>query len=141
MVLELAVLHIFNKRKVELGHKVFVHVEKDVADHNDAVLDLLPDTVEFTQELLFVCLPDILRNRLQKLHRCVLNRLVKHLSVLMEDQGVGRTVKFLVTKTTGLLVVDLVDRILDGLPVLLSLRALHVGIAHATAVNQKLVLR
>ena len=51
MVLELAVLHVFYQGQVELGHIVLVHVEKNVTDHDDALLYLFPDSIEFTQEL------------------------------------------------------------------------------------------
>ena len=84
VVLELTVLHILDEGKVELGDEVFVHVKQDVSDHDDAVLDFLPNTIELAQELVFMRLLDVLRNWLQQLHRCVLNRLVKHLPVLVQ---------------------------------------------------------
>ena len=64
MVLELTVLHVLNQRQVELGHVVLVHVEQDVADHDDALFDLLPYAVELPQELLVVGHFDILSDRL-----------------------------------------------------------------------------
>ena len=82
---------------------------------------------------------DILSNRLQKLHRGVLDTLVEHLSVLVKHQAVGRAVELLVGQATRLLVVDLIDGVLDRLPVLLCLGALHVCIPHLVPVNQKLV--
>ena len=59
--------------------------------------------------------------------------------MLVEDQTVGRAVELLIRERTGLLVVNLVDGVLDRLPVLLGLRSLHVCIAHFVSVNQKLV--
>lgn len=46
MVLELTILHVLDEWKVELGHIVFVHIEKNVADHYNALLDFLPDSIE-----------------------------------------------------------------------------------------------
>ena len=46
MMLELTVLHVFNEWQVELWHVVLVHVEQDVADHHDALLDFFPDSIE-----------------------------------------------------------------------------------------------
>jgi len=139
MVLELAVLHVLDQGQVELWHVVLIHVEENVPDHDDALFDLLPDSVEFAQKLLVMVAPDVLPYRLQKLHRGVLDAFVEHLSVLVKHEAVGRAVQLLVRQAAGLLVIDLVDGILDGLPVLLRLGALHVSIPHLVPVNQKLV--
>lgn len=96
VVLELAVLHVLDKRQVELGHVVLVHVEKDVSDHDDALLDLFPHSVELPQELLIMRQLDVLRNRLQKLDRGVLDAVVEHLTVLVEDEVVSSAVELLV---------------------------------------------
>lgn len=140
-MLELAVLHVLYERQVELGHVVLVHVEKDVAYHDDALLDLLPHSVELTQELLIMRQLDVLGYWLQKLHRGVFDAVVEHLTVLVEDEVVGSAVKLLIGERTRLLVVNLVDGVLDRLPVLLGLGTLHVGVAHLVPINQKLVCR
>ena len=139
MVLELTILHVFDEWQVELGHIVLVHVKKDIADHDDALFNLLPNPVELPQELLVVSHFDILADRLQELHRGVLDTFVEHLSVLMEHETVGGPVELLIAQTARLLVVDLVDGVLDCFPVLGDLRALHVSISHFVSVNQKLV--
>ena len=139
MVLELTILHILNQGQVELGHVVLVHVQEDVSDHDDALLNLLPDPVELAQELLIVIHFDVLGDRFEKVDRGVFDAVVKHLSMLVEHEGVGGAVQFLVAETARLLVVDLVDGVLDGLPVLLGLRALHVGVAHLVPINQEFV--
>ena len=48
MVLELTILHVFDEWQVELGHVVLIHVKKNIADHDDALLDFLPDAIELT---------------------------------------------------------------------------------------------
>ena len=82
---------------------------------------------------------DVFSDGLQKLHRGVLDALVEHLAVLVQHQAVGRAVELFIGQTTRLFVVDLVDGVLDGLPVLLSLGALHIRVPHLVPVNQKLV--
>lgn len=139
VVLELRVLHVFHQRQVELGHVVLVHVQEDVTDHHDALLDFLPDAVELTEEQVVVGEFDVLGNWLEQLDGGVLDAVVEHLPVLVENEAVGRAVELLVRETARLLVVDLVDRVLDRFPVLLRLRALHVCVAHLVTVNQKLV--
>ena len=59
--------------------------------------------------------------------------------MLVEDEAVGCTVELLIRERTGFLVVNLVDSILDCLPMLLGLRSLHVCITHFVPVNQELV--
>ena len=54
VVLELTVLHVLDQGQVELGHIVLIHVEEDIADHDNALLYLFPDPVEFAEELLVV---------------------------------------------------------------------------------------
>ena len=48
MVLELTVLHVLDEWQIELGHVVLIHVKKDITDHDDALLDFLPDAIELT---------------------------------------------------------------------------------------------
>ena len=60
--------------------------------------------------------------------------------MLVEHETVGRAVQLLVGETGRLLVVDFEDGVLDGVPVLLGLRALHVCIAHLVTVHVELVL-
>ena len=48
MVLELTILHVFDEWQIELGHVVLIHVKKDISDHDDALLDFLPDAIELT---------------------------------------------------------------------------------------------
>ena len=139
MVFKLTVLHVLNQRQIELRHIILVHVEQDVADHDNALLNLLPNAIELSQELLIVGHFDILSNWLQELNRGVLNAFVEHLSVLVENEAVGGPVELFVAQTACLLIIDLVDSILDGLPVLLGLRALHVRVPHLVSVNQELV--
>ena len=139
VVLELRILHVLHQGQVELRHVVLVHVQQDVSDHHDALLDLLPDAVELFEELLVMVALDVLCDRLEQLNSGLLDAVVEHLAVLVQNQRVGGPVQLFVRQTTRLLVVDLVDGILDGLPVLLGLGSLHVGITHLVAVNQELV--
>ena len=139
MVLELAVLHVFDQWQVEFGNVVLVHVEQDVTDHHNALFDLLPDAVELSQELLIVSHLDVLTNRLQQLNRGVLDTFVEHLTMFVEHKTVGRAVELLVRQAARLLIVNLVDGVLDRFPVLLSLGALHISIAHFVPINQELV--
>mmetsp|Transcript_14926 Transcript_14926/g.18773 ORF Transcript_14926/g.18773 Transcript_14926/m.18773 type:complete len:278 (+) Transcript_14926:1471-2304(+) len=141
VVLKLTILHVLDQGQVELRHVVFVHVEQDVSDHHDALLDLFPDAVELSEELLVVSDADIVCDRSQQLHSGLLDGFVKHGTVLVEHQVVGSAVKLLVAERACLLVVDLIDRVLDRLPVLLRLVSLHVCVAHFVSVNQKLVGR
>ncbi len=82
---------------------------------------------------------DVFRNRSQKVHRSFLDAVVEHLTMFVKNQVVCRPIELLIRKRRRLLVVDLVDSILDCLPVLLGLGSLHVGIAHLVTINQKLV--
>ena len=59
--------------------------------------------------------------------------------MLVQDKIVCRAVQLFVAERARLLVIDLVDGVLDRLPVLLRLRSLHVRIAHLVAINQKLI--
>ena len=59
--------------------------------------------------------------------------------MLVEDEGVGGAVELLIAETAGLFVINFVDGVLDGFPVLLGLRALHICVAHLVPVNQKLI--
>ena len=52
---------------------------------------------------------------------------------------ISSAIELLVREGASFLVVDLVDSILDSLPMLLSLRSLHVGITHLVAVDKELV--
>lgn len=82
---------------------------------------------------------DVLTNWLEQLYRGVLHTLIEHLTVLVKDQAVRRAVELLIAETAGLLVINLVDRVLNCLPVLLCLGALHVCVAHFVAVDEELV--
>ena len=139
VVLKLAVLHVFNQWQVELWHVVLVHVEEDVSDHDDVLFDLLPDAIELSQKLLVMLHLDVFSNGLQKLNRGVLDAIVQHLTMLVEHQAISRAVQLLIRQAARLLVVDLEDGILNGLPVLDCLRSLHVCVTHLVSVNQKLV--
>ena len=46
MMFELTLLHVLYQRKIELWHEVFVHVKKNISDHDYALLDLGPDPIE-----------------------------------------------------------------------------------------------
>ena len=83
MMLELAVLHVLNKWQVELWHIVLVHVEQDISDHDYAFFDLLPDSVELSQELLVMCVLYVLSDGPQKMYRGVLHAVIEHLSMLV----------------------------------------------------------
>ena len=84
---------------------------------------------------------DLLSDGLQQLKSGRLNVVIKHLSVLMQDQTVGSPVQLLVGQLRGLVIVDLVDGFLYGLPVLERLVLGHDSIAHFVSVNQELLLR
>lgn len=81
---ELTVLHVFHKWQVELGHIVFVHVEKYVSNHHDALFDFLPNAVEFFQKLLIVVHFNFFCDGLEQLHSGVLDTVVEHLTMLVE---------------------------------------------------------
>lgn len=82
---------------------------------------------------------NVLSDGLEQLNCRLLDAFVEHLAMLVKNEVVSGAVQFFVTERAGLLVVDLIDRILDSLPMLLSLGALHIGIAHLVAIDQKLV--
>ena len=84
MVLELAVLHVFDKRQVELWHIVLVHIQQNVPYHHNALLDLLPDAVKLAQELLIVVQLDVLCYWLQQMDCGLFDSVVEHLTVLVE---------------------------------------------------------
>lgn len=86
MVLELTVLHVLHQGQVEFWHVVLVHVQKDVPDHDDALFDLFPDAVELLEELLVVILPDVLGDGLEQLDGRLLDAIVEHLSVLVQNK-------------------------------------------------------
>jgi hypothetical protein len=91
-MLELTVLHVLHERQVEFWYVVLIHVEQDVPNHHDALLDFLPDAVKLFQELLVVVLLDVLSNGLEQLHSSVLDAVVEHLTVLVEDEAVRSAV-------------------------------------------------
>ena len=121
VVLKLTILHVLNQWQIEFWHIILVHVQQNVTDHNDALLNLLPNSIELSKKLLIVGHFDILTDWLEQLHRGVLHTLIQHLPVLVQNKTVGSTVELLIAKTTCLLVVDLVDSVLDSFPVLLCL--------------------
>ena len=139
MMFELTLLHVLYQRKIELGHEVLVHVQKNISYHNYALLNLGPDSIELLQEFLVRSGNDVLCDGLQKFHGCIAHAVIKHLSMFVQNQMVSSAIELLVRQGTSFLVVDLVDCILDCFPVLLNLRTLHVCISHFVPVNQKLV--
>ena len=139
VMLKLTVLHVLHERQIELGNVVFVHVQENVADHDNALFNLLPYAIELSQELLIMGHFDVLTDRLEQLHRCVLHTFVEHLAMLVQHQAVGSAVKLLIAQTARLLVVNFVDCVLDSFPVLLCLGALHVCVAHFVPVDQEFV--
>ena len=139
-MLELTVLHVLDEWQIELGHVVLVHVEQDVADHHNALFDFFPDSIELAQKLLVMVQLDVFGNRLEQVNGCLLYSVVEHLAMLVEHETVGRAVQLLIGETRCLLVVNFEDGVLNGVPVLLGLRALHVRIAHLVTVHVELVL-
>ena len=59
--------------------------------------------------------------------------------MLVENQAVSSAVELFVGERTRLFIVNLIDGILDSLPVLLSLLALHIRIAHFVAIHKEFV--
>jgi hypothetical protein len=53
-VLKLARLHVFHCLQLELGHKVFVHVQEDIFNHDDAELHVRPDPIKSFEELIIM---------------------------------------------------------------------------------------
>ena len=60
MVLKLAVLHVFNQGQIELRDKVLIHVEQYISDHDNALLDLLPNAIELSEKLFIMGLSQII---------------------------------------------------------------------------------
>lgn len=85
VVLELRILHVLHQGQVELGYVVLVHVQEDVSDHHDALLNLLPDAIELFEELLVMVALDVLSDRLEQLDRGLLDAVVEHLAVLVQN--------------------------------------------------------
>ena len=83
MMFELTLLHVLYKRKIELGHEVLVHVQKNISYHDYALLNLGPDSIELLQEFLVRSGNDVLGNGFQKFHGCIAHAVVKHLSMFV----------------------------------------------------------
>lgn len=83
-MLELGSLHVLHRLKLQLWDKIFVHVQKDVFDHDDAELDIGPNAVEALQKVVVVGCRYLLRDWLEDFDCCRFDVVVEHLSVLME---------------------------------------------------------
>jgi hypothetical protein len=95
--LELARLHRLHILVVlHLGHKVLVHVEQEVLDHDDYVLFEGPHVGDLFQQVLVGHRDQSCSDGLQHLDGGLLDVLVKHLPVLVEYQVVACTVQLLV---------------------------------------------
>ena len=58
--------------------------------------------------------------------------------MLVQNKVVGCSVQLFVTEARGLLILNLVDRVTDRLPVLAGLVASHVAVSHFLAVDLEL---
>jgi len=139
VVLELRILHILNEGQVKFGHIVFVHVKKNVPDHHKALLYFFPQTIQLPQELIVMCKGYLFGDGLQKFGCGLFDPIVQHLAMLVENQAVSGAIQFFVTEGTRLFIVNLIDGVLDCLPVLLSLLTLHVCISHFISIYEEFV--
>ena len=76
MMLELTSLQLVHARKLHLRHIVPVHVHKDVLDHDDAELDLLPELIHALEYVFIGALLETLDHRLKELYRGLLDPLI-----------------------------------------------------------------
>ena len=130
--LELRRLHSFDRQVVlHLGHKVLVHVEKDVFDHDNHVFLQVPHFRDFLDQILIWLIQETLANGLEHLDGSLLDVLVEHLTVLVQDHVVGSSVELLVGELGCFLLVNLLDGILDDVPVTESLISVQGVVSHA----------
>lgn len=77
MSLELSHLQMLYTRQLHFRHVVLVHVHKNVLDHDDAQLLLLPDLIDPTQEIVFTATEQLLHYGVKKLDGCLLDTVVE----------------------------------------------------------------
>ena len=136
---ELTGLHVLDSLQFEFGHKVLVHVEQNVLDHDDAELHVGPNSVQHFQKLVIVRVQNLQRNRLKNFNRRGLNVIIKHLSMFVQDEAIGSPVELFVGERARLVTVDLEYGISDCFPMLRRLIFGHISIAHLISINQELL--
>lgn len=98
MVLKLTCLHLFNGLQLDLGHVVFIHVQQDVLDHDNTQFLIRPQLIQSLDKVVIRSLEDILSDWLQEFTSRGLDVVVKHLTVLVEDEVVRGTIELFVTE-------------------------------------------
>ena len=141
MVLKLTVLHVLNERQIVLRYKILVHIQQNVSYHINAHFGFFPFGIEFFEETIFVSKHQLVCNWPKQLNRRLLYIIVKHLAMLVKYKMICSPVELFIAESTRLFHVDLVDGVLDCLPVCGSLISAHIGFTHLIAINQEFVLR
>jgi len=122
MLFELRRLHVLDVHQVpSLLSEVLVHVEQDLLDDADDLLLHGPLVGDLFKQLVVRRLNQLLRHGLQHLDSRLLDVLVQHLAMLVENEVVASPVQLFVGEGASLLGVDLDDGVFNGGPVLLSL--------------------
>ena len=95
------------------GARAAHHVHEDVADHDGRHLVLVPLVLELGQELRVVRRLHLLSNRPQVRSDRVRQALVELVPELVQHHVVRVAVELLEAQPTGVLLVDLVDRVMQ----------------------------
>jgi len=85
VVLKLAHLHVLDWLELHFWDIVFVHVQQDVLDHDDAELLVGPKTVERFHELIVGFQQNLICYGLKKFDSSGFNVVVEHLTMFVED--------------------------------------------------------
>jgi hypothetical protein len=62
MVLELTGLHLFDRLQLDLGDIIFVHIQQNILDHDNAQFLIGPKLIESLDEVIVLSLQNILGN-------------------------------------------------------------------------------
>lgn len=130
-MLELRCLHLFNRLQFDLGHIIFVHVQKDVFDHDDAKFLIGPQLIQTFKEIFIIrILQNLISDGLQQFTRRLLHIIVQEFAMLVQDHVVRCAIQLFVRELRSLLLMNLDNSIANSLPVLVGLFTLHsVGLA------------
>ena len=133
MCFELISLHrVYWLEIFHLGHEVLVHVEQDIFDLDDDISLQIPHFGDLFQQVFVVGhINEFLGNRLEHFDGGLLDVVVKHFTVFVQDEVVGRSVELFVGQRRGFLGIDLDDGISDGVPMLESLVAIERVVPNA----------
>jgi|DEB0MinimDraft_12_1074336.scaffolds.fasta_scaffold84644_1 hypothetical protein len=119
MGLKLIRLHRFDIEEVlHFGHKVFIHIKQNIFDHDDNVLLEVPYFCQLFHQVFVRDAQQALTDWLEHFNCSLAHIVVQHLTMLVEDKVVCRSVELFVGKLRGLLSIDFLNCITNGVPML-----------------------